>query len=132
MPIMFRSILLLMFSSCIFIGLDNPAQWNTIFGFNFVKYFSIEFKLRIFKSFLFKNFRFNFLFSFFKIFANLPLPPVTNIYGFNLNMSYKNFSVRALFNGTEGNDIVNGNMYRFGFAEGTYRNILSEAWSYRC
>ena len=53
------------------------------------------------------------------------------IYGFNLNMSYKNFSVRALFNGTEGNDIVNGNMYRFGFAEGTYRNILSEAWSDR-
>ncbi len=53
------------------------------------------------------------------------------IYGFNLNMSYKNFSLRALFNGTEGNDIVNGNMYRFGFAEGTYRNILSEAWNDR-
>ena len=53
------------------------------------------------------------------------------IYGFNLNMSYKNFSLRALFNGTEGNDIVNGNMYRFGYAEGTYRNILSEAWNDR-
>ena len=53
------------------------------------------------------------------------------IYGFNLNMSYKNFSLRALFNGSEGNDIVNGNMYRFGYAEGTYRNVISEAWNDR-
>ena len=53
------------------------------------------------------------------------------IYGFNLNMSFKNFSLRALFNGTEGNDIVNGNMYRFGFAEGTYRNIIKDAWNDR-
>ena len=35
------------------------------------------------------------------------------------------FSMRT---GTE-NDIVNGNMYRFGYAEGTYRNILKEAWT---
>ena len=53
------------------------------------------------------------------------------IYGFNLNLSYKGFSLRALFNGTEGNDIVNGNMYRFGYAEGTYRNIIKEAWTDR-
>ena len=53
------------------------------------------------------------------------------IYGFNLNMSYKNFSLRALFNGSQGNDIVNGNMYRFGYAEGTYRNVTSEAWNDR-
>ena len=53
------------------------------------------------------------------------------IYGFNLNMSYKNFSLRALFNGSQGNDIVNGNMYRFGYAEGTYRNVISEAWDDR-
>ena len=53
------------------------------------------------------------------------------IYGFNLNMSYKNFSLRALFNGSQGNDIVNGNMYRFGYAEGTYRNVVSEAWNDR-
>ena len=53
------------------------------------------------------------------------------IYGFNLNMSYKNFSLRALFNGSQGNDIVNGNMYRFGYAEGTYRNVISEAWNDR-
>ena len=53
------------------------------------------------------------------------------IYGFNLNLSYKGFSFRALFNGTQGNDIVNGNMYRFGYAEGTYRNIIKEAWTDR-
>ena len=53
------------------------------------------------------------------------------IYGFNMNLSYKGFSLRALFNGTEGNDIVNGNMYRFGYAEGTYRNIIKEAWTDR-
>ena len=53
------------------------------------------------------------------------------IYGFNLNLSYKGFSLRALFNGIEGNDIVNGNMYRFGYAEGTYRNIIKEAWTDR-
>ena len=53
------------------------------------------------------------------------------IYGFNLNLSYKGFSLRALFNGAEGNDIVNGNMYRFGYAEGTYRNIIKEAWTDR-
>ena len=53
------------------------------------------------------------------------------IYGFNVNLSYKGFSMRALFNGTEGNDIVNGNMYRFGYAEGTYRNIIKEAWTDR-
>ena len=53
------------------------------------------------------------------------------IYGINLNMSYKRFNLRALFNGSQGNDIVNGNMYRFGYAEGTYRNVLSEAWNDR-
>ncbi len=53
------------------------------------------------------------------------------IYGFNVNLSYKGFSMRTLFNGTHGNDIINGNMYRFGYAEGTYRNILKEAWTDR-
>ena len=50
------------------------------------------------------------------------------VYGFNVNLSYKGFSMRALFNGVEGNEIVNGNYYRFGWAEGTYRNILADAW----
>ena len=53
------------------------------------------------------------------------------VYGFNLSMSYKDLSIRALFNGTQGNEIVNGNYYRFGWAEGTYRNILGEAWNDR-
>ena len=50
------------------------------------------------------------------------------VYGFNVNLSYKGFSMRALFNGVEGNQIVNGNYYRFGWAEGTYRNIVADAW----
>ncbi len=54
------------------------------------------------------------------------------VYGFNLNMSYKNFSLSMLFNGVEGNDIANGNRYQLGMAEGrgsgNLRNVLSDAY----
>ncbi len=50
------------------------------------------------------------------------------IYGVNLDFSYKSLSVSALFNGVSGNEIVNGNLYRMGWAEGTYRNVLSDAY----
>ena len=53
------------------------------------------------------------------------------IYGINLDFSYKALSVSALFNGVSGNEIVNGNLYRMGWAEGTYRNVLSEAYHNR-
>ena len=53
------------------------------------------------------------------------------VYGINLDFSYKAFSLSALFNGVSGNDIVNGNLYRMGWAEGTYRNILSDAYHNR-
>ena len=53
------------------------------------------------------------------------------VYGFNIDMSYKRLSLSALFNGVSGNEIVNANYYRMGWAEGTYRNILSESWSDR-
>lgn len=58
-----------------------------------------------------------------------PNPDFT--YGFNVNIDYKRFSLSMLFNGVYGNDIVNANMYRFGWAEGTPRNILSDAWTQR-
>ena len=53
------------------------------------------------------------------------------IYGINLDFSYKALSISALFNGVSGNEIVNGNLYRMGWAEGTYRNVLSEAYHNR-
>ena len=56
-----------------------------------------------------------------------PNPDYT--YGFNVDMNFKRFSLSMLFNGVGGNDIVNANMYRFGWAEGTYRNILADAWN---
>ena len=53
------------------------------------------------------------------------------IYGINLDFSYKALSISALFNGVSGNEIVYGNLYRMGWAEGTYRNVLSEAYHNR-
>ena len=58
-----------------------------------------------------------------------PNPDYT--FGFNVDMNFKRFSLSMLFNGVGGNDIVNANMYRFGWAEGTYRNILADAWNDR-
>lgn len=55
-----------------------------------------------------------------------PNPDFT--YGFNVNMNYKRFSLNLLFNGVYGNEIVNANLYRFGMAQGNFRNILSDAW----
>ena len=56
---------------------------------------------------------------------------VALFYGINLDFSYKALSISALFNGVSGNEIVNGNLYRMGWAEGTYRNVLSEAYHNR-
>jgi len=53
------------------------------------------------------------------------------IYGINLDFSYKALSISALFNGVSGNEIVNGNLYRMGWAEGTYRNVLNDAYHNR-
>ena len=57
---------------------------NNNFGLNLIIHFSIDLKFRYINSFLDKNFKFNSLFFFFKILANLPFPPVTNINVFNL------------------------------------------------
>tara|TARA_B100001057_G_scaffold154735_2_gene154860 strand:+ start:105 stop:3314 length:3210 start_codon:yes stop_codon:yes gene_type:complete len=53
------------------------------------------------------------------------------IYSFNLNFRIKDFSISALFNGVQGNDIANLNSYRYGWAEGTSRNIIAESWTNR-
>ena len=53
------------------------------------------------------------------------------VYGFNIDINYKRLSLSALFNGVSGNEIVNANYYRMGWAEGTYRNITEQSWTDR-
>ena len=55
-----------------------------------------------------------------------PNPDYT--FGFNLSLTYKQFTLSALFNGVYGNDIVNGNLLQLGNAEGLTRNILPAAY----
>jgi len=43
-------------------------------------------------------------------------------------MSYKRFNLSALFNGSYGNDIANGNLLRLAYAEGTGRNVYAAAY----
>ncbi len=50
------------------------------------------------------------------------------VYGFNLSASYKRFSANLLFNGVKGNDIANGNLLQYAYAEGTINNILAPAY----
>lgn len=50
------------------------------------------------------------------------------VYGLNLNLNYKNWSLTALVNGVEGNDIANGMQLDLGVAEGTFSNVLSDAY----
>lgn len=55
-----------------------------------------------------------------------PNPDYT--FGFNLSVTYKQFTLSALLNGVYGNDIVNGNLLQLGNAEGLPRNILKTAY----
>lgn len=54
-----------------------------------------------------------------------PNPDFT--YGFSLNFSYKKLSLNAFFNGSYGNDIVNGNMMRLTNTNGL-GNILAKSY----
>ena len=68
-------------------------------------------------------------------------PNPNYVYGFNFNLKVKDFTLSALFNGVEGNEIANGWNYTLGIAEGsngqggaTYtRNVFPDtyfdAWS---
>jgi len=65
--------------------------------------------------------------------TNIGNPNPDFTYGINAKLKYKNFGLSMLFNGVEGNDIVNGNLLIEGNAEGTTRNIRQDtyldAWS---
>lgn len=50
------------------------------------------------------------------------------IYGGSLNISYKRFSLNLVFEGSQGNDIVNGSAITLGTAEGSSRNIFPAAY----
>ncbi len=55
-----------------------------------------------------------------------PNPDFT--YGINLSFRYKRFNLDALFNGVQGNEIVNGYNMELAYAEGNSNNILSDAY----
>jgi len=55
-----------------------------------------------------------------------PNPDFT--YGLSLNVSYKNFSLSALFDGVYGNEIINGYNMELAYPEGQPKNILTEAY----
>ncbi|MDG1394683.1 MAG: TonB-dependent receptor [Flavobacteriaceae bacterium] len=52
------------------------------------------------------------------------------IYGFNMNLRFKRFTVSALFNGVYGNEIANGNLLQLENAEASvFNNISPEAYN---
>lgn len=61
-----------------------------------------------------------------KTFIGNPNPDFT--YGFSANFRYKNLSLRLLFDGVYGNDIVNGYNMELDYAEGQGTNILKKAY----
>ena len=51
------------------------------------------------------------------------------VYGFNIDLTYKNLTASLLFNGVYGNDIANGNLLQLDNAEGlNFANILTTAY----
>ncbi len=122
MPIIFKSILLLIFFSWSLIGLDSPAKWIKILGLIFFKYLSIFFSSRIFNSFFLGNnncFLKNF---FFKIFPNLPEPPyapeeIASLYTLSIFSLVINGDMQVAQRGTSltGQTGSGFQMDRFGF-----------------
>ena len=52
------------------------------------------------------------------------------VYGINLELSYKNLSLRVLANGVYGNDIANGNLLQLATPEGiSWSNITTAAYN---
>src|SRR5690606_7308629 len=65
-----------------------------------------------------------------RTFLGSPNPDFT--YGLNLNISYKNFDLGAIFYGSQGNEIVNAlkvNTHFFGTYVGGKSNDLLNAWT---
>ncbi len=63
-----------------------------------------------------------------RTFIGNPNPDFT--YGINMALNYKRFSASLLFNGVQGNDIVNGHSAPIGMAEGLTSNISTDAYRY--
>jgi len=61
-----------------------------------------------------------------RTFIGNPNPDFT--YGFDFSLSYKRFTLKALFDGVYGNDIANGYNLELGFAEGQFKNILTSTY----
>ncbi len=65
--------------------------------------------------------------------TNIGNPNPDFTYGINANLTYKNFGLSMLFNGVQGNDIINGNLLVEGNAVGNSRNVRPntylDAWS---
>ena len=61
-----------------------------------------------------------------KTFVGNPNPDFS--YGFNLNISYKRFSLSALFSGVYGNEIVNANLAQMGYASSNGTNALKQSY----
>ncbi len=60
--------------------------------------------------------------------TNIGNPNPDFTYGINTNLTYKNFTLSALFNGVVGNDILNGNLLVESNAQGGSNNIRPEAY----
>ena len=61
-----------------------------------------------------------------RTFIGNPNPDFT--YGFDVVVTWKNFTLKALFDGVYGNDIANGYNLELGFADGQSKNSLREAY----
>ncbi len=62
-----------------------------------------------------------------RTFIGNPNPDFT--FGLNTEVRYKNFSLKAQFDGVYGNDIANGYNLEIGFAEGKNKNVLESAYT---
>ncbi|MEO0333007.1 MAG: hypothetical protein AAF223_15220 [Bacteroidota bacterium] len=61
-------------------------------------------------------------------FLGSPIPTLE--YGLNINAEYKGFDLNLFFNGVDGNDILNANLYRGFFdTEGNYLAEATNAWT---
>jgi hypothetical protein len=59
-------------------------------------------------------------------FIGNPNPDFT--YGFDLSVSYRKFTLKALFDGVYGNEIANGYNIELAFAESNSKNVLKDAY----
>ncbi|RXP44526.1 TonB-dependent receptor [Lutibacter sp. HS1-25] len=60
--------------------------------------------------------------------TNIGNPNADFVYGINANLDFKNFNISMLFNGSQGNDILNGNLLEENVAAGNSNNIRPEAY----